>query len=83
MFLNTSPSVIDVKCYEQVVKCLCNIVEYNVDEEMLCNLRTKNELANGIGGNEDVSDLEIFAKSAALLVQKDDLEQWKICLAAL
>ena len=52
----------------KAIKCLCDIIEYNIGEGILCKLCTKHELAYGIGGNEDVSDVEISVKSAALLV---------------
>ena len=61
----------------KAIKCLCDIIWYNVDEGILCNLCTVNKLAYGICGNEDVSNLEISAKSVALLVQKDNLQQQK------
>ena len=61
----------------KAIKCLCDIIWYNVDEGILRNLCTVNKLAYGIGVNEDVSNLEISAKSVALLVQKDDLQQQK------
>ena len=58
----------------KAIKCLCDIIGYNVDQRILCKLCTVNKLAYGIGGNKDVSNLEISAKSVALLVQKNDLQ---------
>ena len=65
----------------KAIKCLCGIIGYNVDEGILCKLCAENEFAYYIGGNEDVSDLEISAKSVALLVQIDDLQQQKDLMA--
>ena len=65
----------------KAIKCLWDIIGYNVDERILSKLCTVNKLAYGIDGNEDVSNLEISAKSVALLVQKDDLQQQKNLMA--
>ena len=59
----------------KAITFLCDIIGCNVNKEILYKMCTKKELAYGIGGNEDISDLEIFVKSAVLLVQKENLDQ--------